>query len=327
MRVGVLGPVGPDQFAENIGDALHRLGHDVQMFGPAYRRIRSKVAGRLLLLARDFSPDLNVRLQSALAAEVLAADCDLVICVDSQLTPEAVSDMRRGGSRIVFWFPDAVSNLQRQYMVTAPYDALFFKEPHLVDRLRATLGLPVHYLPQGANPRWHRPIGPACTERYLVVAGNMYATRVRLLERLSDAGIPLRLYGGPFPRWQGRTTLRALHTGEIITRERKAHVFRSAAGVLNSMHPAEIRGVNSRLFEAAACGGAVISEYRETLPHHFDVDREVLAYESFDELLGHARRLIDDVAFGAQLGDAAAKRALADHTYDKRLLKLMETVF
>lgn len=325
MRVGVIGPVGPDQFAENIGDALQRLGHDVTMFGPAHARIRGRLPSRALDLARSAYAPLDNRLQSTLVRAIAIAECERVICVDSRLSAESVAQIRRSGPRIAFWFPDAVSNLGRQFMVLAPYDALFFKEPHLVDRLKATLDLPVHYLPQGCNPRWHRPIGPACVDPYFVLAGNMYPTRVRLLERLVEAGIPLRLYGGGFPpRWLGSTTLTPFHTGQIITREQKAQVFRGAAGVINSMHPGEIHGVNSRLFEATGSGAAVLSEFRSTVPDHFQVGKEILTYGSFDELLAHARRLLDDREFGGRMGDAAAARALADHTYEKRLSVLLE---
>ena len=34
-RIGVIGPVGLDRFAENVGDALQRLGHVVTQLGAA----------------------------------------------------------------------------------------------------------------------------------------------------------------------------------------------------------------------------------------------------------------------------------------------------
>ena len=36
VRIGVVGPMGPDYFAENVGDALHRIGHLVTQLGPAH---------------------------------------------------------------------------------------------------------------------------------------------------------------------------------------------------------------------------------------------------------------------------------------------------
>ena len=60
--------------------------------------------------------------------------------IDLRLMPDIVARIRRGGARVVFWFPDPVTHLARQLMVLGPYDALYFKEPHIVDRLRANLG-------------------------------------------------------------------------------------------------------------------------------------------------------------------------------------------
>jgi spore maturation protein CgeB len=152
----------------------------------------------------------------------------------------------------------------------------------------------------------------------------MYPSRVRLLERLHREGIPLKLFGPRFPRWTGQTPLRAVHAGRCVFGEEKAHVYRSAAGVLNTLHPAEIHGVNARLFEAAGCGAAVLTEYRPTLPELFSVGHEVLAFRDFGELVSEATRLLGDFGLSAKLGDAAAARAHESHTYGKRLGVIVE---
>jgi spore maturation protein CgeB len=211
-------------------------------------------------------------------------------------------------------------------MLLAPYDAIFFKEPHLVDRLRATLDLPVFYLPEACNPRWHRPLVPAGTEPYIVTAGNMYPSRVRLLERLISKGIPLRLYGPGFPRWIGPTVCRNVHTGRYLAREDKARVFRSAAGVLNTMQAPEVAGVNARLFEAAGSGAAVLTEFRPVLPDLFAIDAQVLAFHDYDQLLDHANRLLNEPGLTARLGDSASRRAHRDHTYELRLATILQKV-
>jgi spore maturation protein CgeB len=226
----------------------------------------------------------------------------------------------------VLWFPDAVVNLGRALMLLAPYDALFFKEPHLVDRLRATLDLPVHYLPQGCNPRHHKPAIPAGTEPYLVIAGNMYPSRLRLLERLIAKGIPVRAYGGAIPCWAGDSPVRRIHTGRTVFTGEKARVFRSAAGVLNNLHPAEISGVNLRLFEAAGSGAAVLSEFRPTIPELFTAEEEILTFRDFDELVEQASRLLHEPGLTARLGDAAARRAHGEHTIAHRLATILEKV-
>jgi spore maturation protein CgeB len=115
-----------------------------------------------------------------------------------------------------------------------------------------------------------------------------------------------------------------VHVGRLIVGEEKAQVFRSAAAVLNNLHPAEISGVNARLFEAAGCGAAVLTEYRPALPSLFAIGEEVLAFRDFAELVGHARRLLSEDGLSAKLGDAAAGRAHASHSYEKRLAVIFE---
>jgi spore maturation protein CgeB len=326
VRVGVVGPLGPDYFADNVGDALHRIGHVVTQLGPARARPGGRLTGRLTWLASQGLPRLDERAQRRIVKAAAAAGCEVVISLDADLMPGPVTLLRRGGSRVAFWFPDAMSNLGRQLMLLAPYDALFFKEPHLVECLRANLDLPVYYLPEACNPRWHRPSGPAGTDPYLVIAGNMYPSRVRLLERLIARGIPLKLYGGGFPRWLGQTPVRQAHTGRCVYRGDKARVFRSAAGVLNTMHPAEITGVNARLFEAAGCGAAVLTEFRPAVPELFAIGQEVLAFHDFDDLVGQASRLLNETGLTTRLGDAASRRAHRDHTYDLRVAAILEKV-
>jgi spore maturation protein CgeB len=326
MRVGIIGPIGPERFAENIADALLRMGHEPVRLGPAWARHRSRIVNRATGLARQAAPQLDGRAQLRVIRRALAAECDVIINVDSCLMPAAVTRLRTAGLPVAFWFPDHVANMGRQLMLLGPYDALFFKEPHLVERLRGILDLPVYYLPEACNPRWHRPTVPAGTEPYLAVAGNMYPYRVRLVERLLSKGVPVRIFGAPIPRWTGPTPAQASHSGRTVFGAEKARVFRSAAGVLSSMHPAEITGANGRLFQAAGCGGAVLSEFRPAVPELFSVGHEVLVYRDFDELVDQATRLLTEPGLTARIGDAAAVRAHRDHTYDLRVADILEKI-
>lgn len=323
-KIGVIGPVAPDLFADNVGDSLQRLGHVVTQLGPARPYGRGRLIDRAAELTRQALPRLDERAQDRVVQAALGAGCEIVINLDACLMPRAVTRLRSSGARVAFWFPDSVANLGRQLMLLAPYDAIFFKEPWLTDRLRAMLDLPVYYLPEACNPRWHRPVTPAGTEPYLVIAGSMYPSRVRLLDRLIAKGIPLKLYGGGFPRWIGETASGVAHTGRYLAREEKARVFRSAAGVLNTMHPSEVSGVNARLFEAAGCGAGVLTEFRPAVPELFAVGEEVLAFHDFDDLVEQATRLLSERDLTARLGDAAARRAHRDHTYDLRLTAILE---
>jgi len=326
MRIGVVGRLEPDMFGANVVDGVHDAGHVAVPLGPVRASRRSRVATRVADLALHALPRLDQRAQRRIVRAAADAACELVISVDARLIPESVAALRRNGARVAFWFPDAVVNLGRALMLMAPYDALFFKEPHLVDRLKALLDLPIFYLPEACNPRFHRPTVPAGTEPCLVIAGNMYPSRVRLFERLIAKGIPLRAYGAAIPRWITDSPVHGIHAGRPVWAEEKARVFRSAAGVLNNLHPGEVAGVNARLFEAAGCGAAVLTEFRPAVPALFAPGEEVLTFRDFDELVEQASRLLHEPGLTAQLGDAAARRAHRDHTLAQRVTAIIEKV-
>jgi spore maturation protein CgeB len=323
MRIGVIGPTWPDAFATHIIEALSNMRHDpvalgssVAIGGPFTTRAASPIMRAL--------PGLDERVQRRIARSALDNECEIVITVEQRIMPGVVSQLRRSGAKVAVWFTDALVGMERQLMLLAPYDAIFVKDPYLVDRLRSILDLPVFYLPEACNPRYHQPLSTPGTEPHLVIAGNMYPSRIRLLERLLAKGIPLKLYGPGFPRWAGETPLREVHAGRPIFGEEKARIFGSAAAVLNNLHPAEISSVNARLFEATGSGAAVLTEFRPTLTELFAIGNEVLAFRDFDELVSQATRLLCEGGLSAKLGAAAARRAHENHTYEKRLTVLLE---
>lgn len=329
LTIGVVGPHYPDSFANNIVCGLEDLGHRaIPLDGAPVLRGSRPRAGAVLAEVVQRSARAGVVLQARpLLAVARRHPFDGFVVVDSLLTPATVDALGEVARPLCFWYPDAVSNLGRQAMFRASYDAVFSKEPRLVGPARDLAGYPAHYLPEACNPRWHRvPTPDVPCEAHLVVLGNYYPYRIRLLERLHSAGVPMRLYGTPLPRWMSSPTLAPLHTGSYVTGAEKARILRGGAAVLNPLHPAEIDGLNNRLFEATACGGCVLSEHRAELDNLYRVGEEVLSFTSFDELVDQARWCLARPADARRIGDRAAVRAHAEHTYGHRLQELLRVV-
>jgi spore maturation protein CgeB len=322
MRIAVVGSDYPDSFSDNVCDVLRSLGHDLLVAGPAIPETGRKFVDRAVSMVAK-SPAVEQRLQRRVVERCEEWNPELVLSVQS-LMPASVAALKRTGTKVALWFPDHVANLGRHEMFVAPYDAVFLKQPRVVERARALLAAPAHYLPEACNPRWHRPIDDLERDPVVVVAGNMYPWRIRLLERLLSAGVPIKLFGTYWPSWYESPEVRRHHTGRYITREEKSREFRSAAVVLNNLHPGEVDGYNCRLFEATGCGAAVLTERRTELASFFDEGTEVEVFGSFDELVERARALIGNLEAGRRLGDAAAARAHAEHTYQHRFERMFE---
>jgi len=325
LRIGIIGPLVEDSFADNILSAFAQMGHEPIALGPALPQGRSVPATNAWIVLSRIVTIAEVY-QRRLVATALRRQLDIVVNIHAPLLPSTVKSLRRTGAKVAFWFPDSLAYLDRQLMLAAHYDAVFFKDRLLVERLRNLSDAPVHYLPEACNPAWHQPQERAEVDPVVVVAGSLYPSRVLLLERLHRAGVPLALYGAGYPRWLRGFEVQRLPVRPRVYRNAKARVFRTAAAVLNNLHPAEMDSVNCRLFEAAGCGAVVLCEDRPVLAELFEPEQEVLTFATFDELMDQIRGVLKDPDRGTCIGDAASIKAHASHTYQHRLTELLKVL-
>src|SRR5207248_2657420 len=75
-----------------------------------------------------------------------------------------------------------------------------------------------------------------------------------------------------------------------------------------------------RLFEAGACGAAIVSDWWTGLDSLFVIDKEVLIASNAEDTLRYLREYPE--AQRQALGDAARRRILAEHTPEQRTLQL-----
>lgn len=197
MKAVVVGAAWTDSFAYNIASGLRDLGCSVT----AVEEVRPQVPGAPAAVLSEVafrSAWLDDAWQRRVSRRILAAEPDVVLSADARLAPSVVTRLRKSGCKTAFWFPDPVNNLGRMTMLAAGYDVVAFKDLLLVERLNAIYTSNVHYLPEACNPSLHRPPTVVPHRREIVVVGNLYQTRLQLLRRLHDSGIPLRLYGSGF---------------------------------------------------------------------------------------------------------------------------------
>lgn len=334
-RIAVVGHFYGDSFAENIHRALLEMGARSFALDPrtAATRRPSKSAG--IRRAAQYAEDLASRSAGLrrvsdrrIVEELEKAEPDLVISTNGYLFPDQVERWRERTHRApwVLWYPDALSNLGPQRCFDAPWDRLFFKDQHLVDLLASHTSLPVHHLPEACLPSRHRTYEPATEEersRYgceVALAGNNYPYRVRVLERLAVES--LRLYGHAPSRWSP-PAIRSAFTGEYVTDRSKFLAFTEAKVLLNTLHYAEIRSANARLFEATGCGAFVITHANAGVRELYETGREVVAVDSAHELGEAIRHYLNADDERRQIAVRGQRRAHRDHTYQQRLRALI----
>jgi spore maturation protein CgeB len=75
-----------------------------------------------------------------------------------------------------------------------------------------------------------------------------------------------------------------------------------------------------QIFEAAACGTPIISDYWEDLETFFAPDEEILFARSSEEMLDYLRGIREDERL--RIGDNARRRMLSEHSAEQRAVEL-----
>ena len=112
------------------------------------------------------------------------------------------------------------------------------------------------------------------------------------------------------------------YVGHVYTRDHNAFNG-SPRAVLNISRESMARNGFSpatRVFEAAGAGACLITDAWKGIAQFLEPDREVLVAQDGAEVARHVRALTPDRA--RQIGDAARRRVLAEHTYAHRAAEL-----
>ena len=326
MKVLILGFDRFDSLEWNLCDTFKRMGIECRIIDP-YRHFPFNFRFKLQTLLR-FSKRMEDLFWNRFINNLRGLKADLIISTLQNLPPENLAKVKHTGlSPIIMWNPDPIYALfaSREYSLYGDYDLYIVEFPYMENYLKNVLHKPVICLPEGFNPSIHSPpnIPKAEAEKNgpdIVIAGTLYYERAMILENLTDYN--LEIYG-IYPGWL-RSPVIKYHKKRYLTGPEKAKVFFSSKICLNTIHYANIDGTNCRLFEIAGAGGFQIAEFRKSIPEYFIPDKEIVLYESIDDLKEKVNFYIRHPTLRWKIAQAGRKRALKEHTWEHRLRKLLK---
>jgi spore maturation protein CgeB len=323
MRILIPAFCFEDCFEDNVAKTLVEMGHEVRTLGsvpykkfwslPRYatRVARDMVLGdkpdrigqKIIKLGKEFKPDVVLSITGSVHPLVL----------------EELGKFARG--RRVIWWGDPPANSQKWGILDPGWDWIYVKDRAAANKLQL-VGRNAHLLHEAINPRWHKPIAGQKNSS-VIVAGNYYAFRQAIILRLLSDGATFELYGARPPRW-AHPEIKRLHTGKYVTGEEKSRVFGEGLACLNTFSLAEGNSLNCRAFEVAGAGGLQLIEYRTAIEECFEPGKELLTFQSYEELLSLVERAVSHPQEMLPIRAAGARRALADHTYRHRLQVILD---
>jgi spore maturation protein CgeB len=319
------GPTSDDSFAENVASTLNEMGVTViRDISLTQQRYNSRWRLALKAVNQRLRRNYVTPHERWLVGAARNSHAEVFIAPTQVISEETLWELKRVGVRSrVAWWGDPPAYMRRIGLLSEQWDAICFKDPDAVRKFQR-VGLNAHLLHEAMNPCWHHPLTQQENES-VVVAGNFYEYRQVLVRRLLAKGIDVRLYGGSLPKWV-HPDIRRRHTGRYIVHEEKSRVFGAGMACLNSMQIAEGNSLNCRAFEIAGAGGLQLIEYRPIISECFEPGKEVLTFDTLDELLSHVERARRYPSEMKVIREAGAKRALAEHTYRHRLEKIFKMV-
>jgi len=167
------------------------------------------------------------------------------------------------------------------------------------------------YLPEGANPDLHKPV-PAEQTIDVSFIGQCYGNREDMIRKLQAEGIRAEAYGFGWPNGP-------LATEAMVALYSKSRINLGFGGVISHTGAYCLKG---RDFEVPMSGGLYLTEHHPELAKVYDIGREIVTYEGFEDLLGKIRDLLDHPDQAREIRRRGFERARREHSWEMRFDKV-----
>jgi len=333
---------GAATYYRGIYKHLHLLGNEITFAEPdAYGRQQ-----KLDAAIGDYVKVLVYPPDKAAALIQQACEADLVIKhsgvgINDELLEREVLGCRSERTRVAFWDVDAPATLARAESDTADpfrrcipeYDLIFTYgggDPvvQLYTRLRARNCHPIY---NALDPASHHPVPPEDDLRCdLLFVGNRLPDRERRVEEFFLRAAELApdrsfILGGE--GWGGKKLPANVRwIGHVGTGDH--NVLNCSARMVLNVNRASMADVGfsppTRIFEAAGAGACLITDSWDGISEFFAPGKEILVAASAGDVVAHL--VSTDERRAQAIGQAMRQRALRDHTYEQRALRVQSVL-
>jgi len=310
----------------DLGHELVRFEYD---FGPHNDHLDpADPAQRQFML--EYRPFLGEQLLRQVRAAHRRRPIDLLLTYfySAYVDPEVIGEIRRMGIVTVNWYCNGSYQFDLVKEIAPAYDYCLAPEKFRLADYRAAGANPI-YCQEAANPNLYRPYDLP-VEFDVTFVGQRYGNRPGYLKHLITAQIPVRVWG---PRWTDPPRRAgawdaelaacaggALEDEELIrmySRSRISLGFSAVAHLPKDGSP-PIKQVRLRDFEAPMSGAFYLVEQFEELAEFFEPDREIVTFDSAEELADKCRFYLAHPRRREAIRQAGTARARAEHTWQRR---------
>ncbi len=171
------------------------------------------------------------------------------------------------------------------------------------------------FWPLAADPALHKPYDVPFDIDVSFIGGK-HCWRPIFIKRLRKMGIDVKAFG---PGWENGPVVGE----ELIKIYSRSRINLGFSAVGNSRN---VRYLKIRDFEIPMSGGLLVTQDNPELASCYEIGKEIVVYENEFDCAEKIRWVLDHPAQAAQIREAGRRRALRDHTWERRFSGLFQLV-
>ncbi len=260
-------------------------------------------------------------IQSVIGKKIDKFNPDLVLFISPFMFNSLVFDIFDNYPKIVkfAWIGDRFSLEHKN--IANKFDKLFVTDSSFIDDAKKFNFPRTEYLPLAVNGNlfFNKNIE---RKNSLVFIGSYTLKRAEFLNKVNN--IDLEIIG---PKWKDLDTgnKRIKYLNKTISIDEVANYYNKYKYILNIKHEHNVtNGLNMRTFEVMACGSCLLQDYVKDVDLNFEVGKEILVYNSLEELNELIEKLNNDMSFYNKIVQNGEKAVLQRHTYKNRINEILK---
>jgi spore maturation protein CgeB len=339
-------------WSRNILAALIDLGHEIVPFDydldEAVKYVDPQAPEAEAYIAKNrprMSEELVRQVRRAQQSEPL--DLFFSYFYSASVYPEAIREISRIGIPTVNWYCNASYQFHLVSEIAPAYDICLVPERFRLKDYQDIGANPV-YCQEAANPNVYLPNPDLRQDFDLTFVGQRYGDRPMFIRSLWEGGFRVQVWGTGWVETREGARRSRLRRAASRTLRRQAFVPHSICGAaLNDREyvdmysrsrislgfskvaaplpgGAVVKQVRLRDFEAPMSGAFYLVEHTEELEDFFVPDKEIVCFESTDDMLEKAEFYLRNDRAREAISRAGLLRARREHTWQARLTDAFE---
>lgn len=246
--------------------------------------------------------------------------------------------LKKVGKKLIMWYydPPFHSNEVPLYMIESLkyFDRCFVLDEYYLNKIKEILNEKVEILTLGCEPQIHKKISLSNEDLKtyrsdVVYIGNFMSVtsgREKLLAEVAEKFKDnFKIWGNGWEK-SNFAEIKKCFTGKATYLEEMSKVYSASKIAITPIPDGAVNLIQSKIFEATACGVCVITPKVKCLSDYYKIGEEIVAYENENELIEKIKYYLNNTQERENIAKAGQKKACNNHTYTNSLKMLLSKV-